>query len=849
MKKILLLITGYLSTFTLFAQVYSDTFDANLTVANTNFYTAALSNGNLVITGNGGATAYQTFSYQMHNNGTLNSVDISNDLVLYIKAKGTGLPDLRIDLQDDDGNATNLSSSSVKLKDEFEILSIDFTGKLLDAYSGKPGCAVETPCDVDASKTAVLAMFVNAANGGYDGTIEIEWISFGAPLEALPEASEFDIRYNQLAYVKGQKKLINIIGLGTFNSKAFTVYNSSNQIELYGTTGASTSWNASGENVATIDITAIDTEGAYRFVIDEGTEDEQEVTFNISEDAFSTMREEAFKYYYYNRASTELTSQYAGVYARPTGIADDVVYVHKSAATAQRPTGTQISAPKGWYDAGDYNKYVVNSGISTYTLLAAYEHYSNYFNITDFSIPEQGGNIPDILDETIWNLDWLLAMQDPNDGGVYHKLTALSFSGNVMPANYNFDRYVVQKSTSAALNFAAVTAVASRIFSDYENEKPGFSAQLLQASKDAYTWAKANPTIYYEQGTGLLDDVVTGAYDDTDVTDEFQWAATELFITTGDQNYENDIDVNTLNGGTPGWQKVNSLALISIAHHSATLPTSITTTANATLLGLADALKNTVNTSAMNVAMAHISDTNTDFVWGSNGVASNQIILLIRAFSLTNDTSYLDAAYNAIDYLFGRNGTGYSFVTGFGDETPIDPHHRISVSDGITIPVPGMLVGGPHSGQQDVGTNSWECAASVYPSTLPAKSYTDNYCSYSTNEITINWNAPFMYSLHALYAIQTGNDGTLSNADNYSEAFKEKFEVYPNPTSDTIYLKSLEAKKKGIIEIFTLEGKKVNTTTYDKDNSSIDLSKSANGVYLMRITLGNDTFTTKIVKE
>ena len=841
MKKPFLLLTGIMSVFTSFAQsIYQDNFDEDIaSIAYEGEYTVSLSNNNLLIEGDGTSAAYSPFSYIIHSSGTANSIDLSSNSKFFIKAKGSGNPKVRIDLDDTEGFSTSKAELSVTLSDEYEIYELDYNGGFIDAgYSAACDTNGTTTCPVDSSNIATITMFINAATGAYNGSIEIDWITFGESLEDLPEASEFDIRYNQVGYTKGQSKLINIIGLGTFSNKAYTIYNSSNSIVLSGITGTSNSWSDSGENSVSVDITTIDTEGAYRFVIDE-----MEITFNVLEDGYASVREEAFKYYYYNRASMALTSQYAGDYARAGGHLDDVVYIHKSAATNQRPTGSTISAPKGWYDAGDYNKYVVNSGISTFTLLAAYEHFDEYFKNTNFNIPENGGNIPDILDETIWNLDWMLAMQD-TDGGVYHKLTGLNFSGNVMPSDYNMDRYVVQKSTAASLNFAAVTAVASRIFAEYENVKPGYSSQLLEASKSAYAWAKANPSAYYVQGADLLDDVVTGEYPDTDVTDEFQWAATELYITTNDNTYASDINETELNGGVPAWQKVNTLALVSIAHHSGNLPSNITTIANTQLISIADDLKNTVNTSAMNVAMS-----GSDFVWGSNGVAGNQIVLLIRAYELTEDASYLDAAYNALDYLFGRNGTGYSFVTGFGDNSPVDPHHRISVADNVGAPVPGMIVGGPHSGQQDVGTNSWECNASLYPSSLPAASYTDSYCSYSTNEITINWNAPFVYSLHALKAIQNKDDSTLSNTNNYNNLFTEKFKVYPNPTLNYINIKSTDNTNNTIVEIFTIKGEKVISTSYDGNETNIDLTNKVSGVYLVKISIGKEVYTTKVVKQ
>src|SRR5690606_21668995 len=101
--------------------------------------------------------------------------------------------------------------------------------------------------------------------------------------------------------------------------------------------------------------------------------------------------------------------------------------------------------------------YIVNSGISTYTLLAAYEHFPGFYQGRNINIPESTNDVPDLLDEILWNLDWMEKMQD-EDGGVYHKLTTIGFSGEVMPHETTAQRYVVLKGTGATLNFAAVMA-------------------------------------------------------------------------------------------------------------------------------------------------------------------------------------------------------------------------------------------------------------------------------------------------------------------------------------------------------------------------------------------------------
>ena len=843
MKKTFLLITSLLISLSTFAQIYQNGNDKGVLWEwpDQDGSQATIidhDSDGITITPNGSHAQYQPAG----GIGIGETLDLSENPILYIKAKGTGSPYFRIDLTDGDGFDTSGAEVSTNLTEEFEVHILQFEGNFIDRWSVACGSGGSSTCPTDAENIVGMNFFINSTVGNYNGTVEIEWMSFGQSLEDLPDATDFELRYNQLGYTVDQPKFISIVGNGEFTGKSYTVYNSSNGVVLSGTTGDFNNWSDAGAYAYSVDLSAINTEGTYRFAIDE-----DEVIFKVLEDPYTELREEVFKYYYYNRASTEITSQYAGEFARAAGHPDDVVYVHKSAVTSSRPVNTVISAPKGWYDAGDYNKYIVNSGISTYTLLAAFEHYPQYFTDTTFNIPENGGNLPDILDEVKWNLDWMLAMQD-EDGGVYHKLTGLGFSGQILPADYGLTRYVVKKTTSAALDFAAVMAAASRVFATYDTS---YSAQMIAAAEEAYEWAQNNREEYYFQpnmsapgeGDPLLDDVKTGEYRDSNFADEFQWAAVEMFITTGENTYATDFTASNINGGVPGWQNVATLALYSLANNES-ISSSIRDAATTNLIGIADNLKGKIDTSGMSIAMS-----GNDYVWGSNGVAGNQIMLLLNAYKVTENKEYLDAAYTALDYMFGRNGTNYSYLTGFGETNPTDPHHRISEAFNYGHAVPGMVVGGPHSSVEF--PLSGECQLSDYPSGLePAKTYYDGRCSYSTNEVTINWNAPMVYSLHALRAIQTGNDGTLSNADNYSEAFAKKFEVYPNPTVDTIYVKSLEAKKDGLIEVFTLKGEKIISKAYEGNEAAIDLANKTPGVYLMKITLGKEeSFSTKIVKQ
>ncbi|KWV11055.1 glycoside hydrolase family 9 protein [Xanthomonas translucens] len=551
------------------------------------------------------------------------------------------------------------------------------------------------------------------------------------------DAAMSPIRLNQVGYLPAASKLA-VVPDG--HGEAFAVERAdSGKVVLRGTLGPAATWAPAQQTVRIADFSALRAAGHYRLRVDGLPPSD---SFAIAADAYDAVARAALKAYYYNRASTALPGEYAGRHARAEGHTDTHVLVHASAASPGRPAGTAISAAKGWYDAGDYNKYVVNSGITVYTLLAAYEQFPAYFAAQKEGIPDSGGGVPDILREVDWNLQWLLAMQDPGDGGVYHKLTNLDFGGMQMPDQARAPRYVVQKSTAATLDFAAVMAQASRIYAPFDDRfGGGVSKRMLQASRRAWAWAQAHPDAVYRQPA----DVHTGGYADDTLDDEFAWAATELYLATGEDAFYDAAMARNVPASVPSWGSVGGLAWMSLAQHRARLTAHADQARIAHEIdGVAAQLLRAWQNSAWKLAM-----TPGDFHWGSNGNALNQAMLLLQAYQLEHKPQYLQAAQSQLDYVLGRNPLGMSFVTGIGARSPLHIHHRISIADGVALPVPGLLVGGPQPGQQDA-----KVCKHAYASSLPALSYLDQECSYASNEVAINWNAPLVYVSAALQNLQ-----------------------------------------------------------------------------------------------
>jgi endoglucanase len=477
--------------------------------------------------------------------------------------------------------------------------------------------------------------------------------------------------------------------------------------------------------------------------------------FEIKPKVHHEVAKASIKGFYFQRISTSLPEKYAGKWHRPAGhVQEDIqVLIHPSAATAQRPAGTRISAPGGWYDAGDYNKYIVNSGITMGTLLSLYEDFPGYFDTLKLNIPESTNQLPDLLDEVLWNLRWMLAMQDPHDGGVYHKLTNARFDGMIMPAEAKNPRYVVQKSTAAALDFAAVMAQASRISRKFPQALPGLADSCLTAATRAWDWARQNLAVLYDQEAMNKQhdpDVSTGAYGDKDVTDEFIWAAVELYITTKKDSYYEAVSMfPDKEIPLPSWAQVRLLGYYTLARFENELIPVAKKDLPQLKKQLVQFAEELMESTSVHPYATVMGKAAKDYIWGSSAVAANQGIALIQVYRLTGDKKYLNHALSNLDYLLGRNATGYSFVTGYGHKTPMRPHHRPSIADGIDEPVPGLLSGGPNANapKQDKCT--------TYTSTIPDETFTDDDCSYASNEIAINWNAPLAYLATAIEALQS----------------------------------------------------------------------------------------------
>ncbi len=480
----------------------------------------------------------------------------------------------------------------------------------------------------------------------------------------------------------------------------------------------------SGDRVQVADFSAVREPGKYRLEVEHG----HPVEFAVEEDGYRHALWSAVRGYYGQRCGCHV--DLGGGYAHPP------CHLHDAFDASSGRAGKFVNHG-GWHDAGDYGRYVVNSGISTGTLLWAWELYGGVLHSLRLQIPESGGAVPDFLAEVRWNLNWMLSMQD-TDGGVWQKLTSREFCGFVMPQDDPLEIYVIgsgeppYKVATATADFAAVMAIAARVYRAHDAK---FAERCLQAAERAWTWAMAHPdALFVKNPKG----VSTGTYGDAHDGDELNWASAELWRTTGEARYEEALlkkMPGMLKIGVPDWGNVASMAWWTyVLAERGGRPRVVEQIQQATL-ATADALvaRSGENGYGQTLAVA-------DYVWGSNGVAGNQGLLLMIADQFHRQGKYRDAAVANVGYLLGRNCFGVSWVTQVGTNPFQHPHHRPSVADGIAAPWPGLLSGGPNRHPGDP-------TAKQVPQQAPMRMWVDKWQAYSMNEIAINWNAPLVFVL------------------------------------------------------------------------------------------------------
>ena len=532
---------------------------------------------------------------------------------------------------------------------------------------------------------------------------------------------------------------------------------------------------ASGAHVHTVSFASLQTPGeGYRLTVG----DHESRAFTVTDHPHAQLKYDALSYFYQNRAGVPITADHVARpdLARAAGHPHEIATCFSgtdTAGTVWPGCDYSLDVTGGWYDAGDHGKYVVNAGISVWTLLNAWERAQakggpGASAIADgkADLPEAGNGVDDLLDEARYEIEFLLRMQIPDGvrtmapvgaqppgkplvlteidagGMAHHKVHDDAWTPvPTNPAQDTRTRLLYPPSTAATLNLAAVAAQCARVWKTID---PDFARTCMTASQRAFRAALRNRDVPAPNSfTG------GGAYGDADFSDEFYWATAELFVTTGNPAYLTALKTSPFYLGGPrsgptttgdlGWATTAGLGSLTLATVPNALPEPDRATVRANILAGAKAYMAEGYSQGYALPFA-----GTVYEWGSNGALLNRAIILGSAFDYSGDWDLRNGAIQAMDYVLGRNPLDRSYVTGYGARPVQNPHHRFwahSADPAYPQPPAGAVSGGPNNQAMtdDIAkTLSGRCA--------PQTCWADDIRAYALNEVAINWNAPLVWT-------------------------------------------------------------------------------------------------------
>ena len=647
------------------------------------------------------------------------------------------------------------------------------------------------------------------------------------------------VKVNQVAYVPGVAKVATLVSTST-SPVAWTLKNSSGTVVASGQSTVKGFDALSGDSTHLIDFSTFDTPGTG-YVL--SAANASSYPFDISAAPVKKLRYDSLAFFYHQRSGIAIDAQYVGsTYARAAGHLGVAPNQGDTSVPCRQSCGYSLDVRGGWYDAGDQGKYVVNGGIAAWQLQNTYERTlyvagADKTALADgtMAIPERSNGAPDILDEARWEVEFLLRMQVPSGrtdaGMVHHKIHDENWTGiPQLPAQDSQRRLLSPVSTAATLNMAAVAAQASRLWKTLD---PTFSAKALAAAQTAYSAAKANPN----RIASANDSTGGGSYSDNSVTDEFYWAAAELYATTGSSTYRSDVTGSSLYKGRSfadrgyDWGWTGGLGDTTLALVPNGLPSSDVAATRTAIVTFADAAL----ARATSQAYPAPNGAGSVYYWGSNGQVANNANTLALAYDFTGQAKYRTGVYAALDYLEGRNPLNQSYIAGYGEKAVQNVHHRFwahQANASLPTAPPGAISGGPNSELQD------PIAVAQLQGCAPQKCWVDHIEAYSVNEVAVNWNSALAW-LASWAAEHAGSTPTVDTTPPSTPGTPTASAV--GQTSVTLNWSASTDAESGIAgyDVVRVAGDSLQIVATSTTTSATVTGLSASTAYTFRVTARN----------
>jgi endoglucanase len=454
---------------------------------------------------------------------------------------------------------------------------------------------------------------------------------------------------------------------------------------------------ASGESPWRADFSALTATGRYRLEIGQGRSlADTSDAFRVGTGLYARALLASQKMFYYQRTRTKLEEPYTlweegdddYTRAAPSHVHANVGWTLDSYPAKKR----KWPLVKGWHDAGNFDMYIPSTAPSCQLLMQAYEAAPTRFGDAN-GIPESGNGIPDILDETVWGLDWVLCMQTA-DGSfrVREAVMKLGEVGNGPADKDQSTRWVSGIASASTAKACAALAQAARVVKPFDRKR---SEAYGRAAAKAWSWLKAHP----ERVELSVPDSDQPLWDDgPEYKDEngaraaaaFElWHSFRLKDALADLRArwrQPQLGAGALEGG---WPNIGRFAVLGLAQ-DAESPQDLRDEAKRRLFQAVDGYRAQVEEDGYRCLLK-----TGEYYWGSPCVLMEKAALLSLAARLdpVGHGWAVDVVRDQWHWVLGRNPNGYSLISRVG-KGPTRIYHLEWGKK--TAPPPGYLVDGPN---------------------------------------------------------------------------------------------------------------------------------------------------------
>ncbi|HEX7859456.1 MAG TPA: glycoside hydrolase family 9 protein [Verrucomicrobiae bacterium] len=360
----------------------------------------------------------------------------------------------------------------------------------------------------------------------------------------------------------------------------------------------------------------------------------------------------------------------------------------------------RIDVSGGHHDAGDYSKYTINSAQLAHSLIFAVDSYEGVAGLDNLGLPESGDGVSDLLQEAKWETDFLAKMQD-DDGGFYFLVYPRnrSYEDNVLPDRGD-PQVVFPKNTAATA--AAVAALAQAASSPkFKQHYPQAAADYLQKARKGWDFLQSAFSRFGRDGAYQK---ISHYGNEFMHDDEVAWAAAELYLATGERQYEEELiyrfDPTSRSTLAQGWIRLwegYGAAIRSYAFGARSGRVAAgalnSTFLNKCLTELNGAAGEQLRFSRDTAYGTSFPDPNKTFHTAGWYFSVNQTYEIATAAQLEMQNDYIPTMLLNMNYEGGCNPHNVSFLTGIGNKRQREMVHQYATNDRRILPPSGLPLG------------------------------------------------------------------------------------------------------------------------------------------------------------